>query len=174
LAAKSMKQIAPRIDEVTRAFLERSGRSVGGGAEYVLAACARLSSLPVPNAFADQAQGLEYAVEAFSVLYRKALVDLRGKFSAAELSLMISVSESLRLAPQMAGQQLRQTVFDGIVLDGVDRNWKVDGTALNKKLSDLELTQTAALEIWSRSFWESGASRGKDAMKEYVAPLAAD
>ena len=139
------KGLGPRVSGITEQFLSTSFSYRHGGAEYVL--------------------------EAFPVLYRRALAEIRGRFSTGELSLIVDVSNASLLTPGMAGQHLIPQVEDGISLDGLDRKWGVDGAPFLARLRELTSFQAAALEVWGRAFWE-GQPEKRGALEKYVQALA--
>lgn len=97
--------------------------------------------------------GAEYALEMFPALYRGTLRELRGKFTAAELSAILDVVNSLLLMPKIAGQHLLTDISDGIVLDGLNEKWGFDGPTILDKLNACPLFHVAILEIWAKAFW---------------------
>ncbi len=114
-----------------------------------------------PSVFSSLNAGMEYTADAFPVLYRKTLHDLRGMFSDGELSLIIDVFNGLILTPGRAGQQIGLSVADGIALDRLDEKLGVGPEALNKKISALPVFSRACLEIWANGFWYGGNSTTK-------------
>jgi hypothetical protein len=106
-----------------------------------------------PSVFSSLNAGQEYTADAFPVLYRRTLHDLRGTFSRGELMLMIDVFNATALMPALAGQHIGATVADGIDLDHLDQKWEIDGAALNTKIAALSIFQAACLEIWANGFW---------------------
>lgn len=107
--------------------------------------------------FSSLNAGLEYTADAFPVLYRRTLHDLRGTFTRGELNLMSDIFNTTALTPQLAGQHLAATVADGIALDRQDAKWEIDGPALNAKIAALTIFQAACLEIWANGFWDPEA-----------------
>jgi hypothetical protein len=107
--------------------------------------------------FENTHQGVTYALEAFPVLYRRTLAELKGRFSRGELMLICDVSNGLILTPMLAGQHLDIQVEDSIALDGTDRKWEIDGKQMIEKINALSAWERACLEIWGRAFWESDA-----------------
>lgn len=122
----------------------------------------------IPTQFATLNAGLEYLIDAWPTLHRRTLADLRVRFSAAELSLIIDVFNATALTPGMAGQQLAVSVADGIALDGLDRKWEIDGAALNTKIAGLTPWQAASLEVWANGFWYAGASHVEAGLEKYI------
>lgn len=125
------------------------------------------SSEYIPTQFATINAGLEYLADAWPTLHRRSLAELKGRFSAAELSLIIDVFNATALTPALAGQQLAISVADGIALDGLDSKWGADAGALNAKIAGLTSFQAAAIEIWANGYWYAGASTGESIEKKY-------
>ncbi|MBA7559402.1 hypothetical protein ES708_01016 [subsurface metagenome] len=121
-----MKSISPKISENTAKFYPGLFRSLNAGAVY--------------------------ALEIFPRLYQRTLHDMRGRFSAGELSLMVDVMKATMLTPTSAGQSLAANVSDGIALDGLDTKWEIDGGTLNKKMDTLTIFEVVCLEIWATGF----------------------
>jgi hypothetical protein len=124
----------------------------------------------IPTQFATLNAGLEYLVDAWPTLHRRAL-GVRGRFSAAELSLIVDVFNATALTPALAGQQLSISVADGIVLDGLAGKWDVDGGVLNAKIAGLTSFQAAALEIWANGFWYAAAGHVEAGLDKYLEAL---
>ncbi len=140
-----MIQIGPRIDEKTAEWLREKFKTLNAGSEYALG--------------------------AFRALNERALCGLRGKFERGELYVIIAVFNTTVLMAGLAGQHLVTNCVDGMILDGLDKEWGVDKAAFLKKLKRLSLLEAAALEIWANGFWYGG--RHKDgfpggALDEYV------
>jgi len=141
------KAVSPRISESSHAFYGKT--------------------------FDNVHQGTYFVLEMFPAVYGLTLArELKGKFTAGELMLMIDVNNGLFLTPQISGQHMDIQVADGCSLDRLDEKWKVDAKKMSKKIGELTLFQGACLEIWSRAFWESGEWEGHgDALKKYVEAL---
>jgi len=148
------------MPSTTKAKARALGPRVSGQTEQFLS-----------TTFSSRHSGSEYVLEAFSVLYKRALAELRGRFSAGELSIIVDVSNASMLMPAMAGQHLIPQVEDGISLDELDFKWGVDGAPFLARLRELTSFQTAALEVWGRAFWE-GKYEKKGALEKYVQTLA--
>jgi hypothetical protein len=127
-----MKQVSPKIDD--------------RAAEFYAAH------------FSTTNQGVSYTLEAFPAIYRRTLGELQGRFTEAELSLILDVVNGLLLTPQFAGQHLPAEVSDGVALEFLDRKWEIDGPNLIGKIQDLTIGQTAVLEIWAKAFWVQSPS----------------
>jgi hypothetical protein len=135
-------KIGPRISESAGAWLGQNFSSRNAGAEYVL--------------------------EAFPECYRRTMYDLKGRFSAGELSLLIDTFNSTMLSPRLAGQHLALSAHDSMILDGTDQKWSVDREGFEAKIAALSFFECAALEIWVKAFWEQ---HEKNNLEEYVAFL---
>ena len=111
--------------------------------------------------------GGTYVLSAFPTLYKRALNEIKGKFAAEELCLIIDVFNATILTPQLAGQHLVPKVEDGIALDGLAEKWEVNAEPHLDKLRNLHHLQATALEIWACNFWHG---KEKD-LGEYVSQL---
>lgn len=137
-----MKNINARANERTEKYLAGNFRTKGAGAEYILA--------------------------AWPAAARKFIcLDMKGKFTAGELRLMIDVMNGTMLSPEMAGQHLSLNVADGIALDALDKKLEVDAETLNKKLAEMSTPELMILEIWIQGFWEAVTNHGQD-LDEYI------
>jgi hypothetical protein len=126
-----MAKITPRIADTTEKWLSENFSSKHAGAELVL--------------------------DAFPVLYRRGLADLKGQFSGPELSLLLDAFNGLLLAPNLLGQHLVASATDGIRLEGLAEKWGVEPESFLARLDSLSFFERACLEIWLRAYWESGA-----------------
>ena len=104
--------------------------------------------------FANVNAGTTYVLDAFPGLYGRAMADMRGVFSRAELMLMLDVSNGLWLNPGLAGQHMTIQVADGMEIDRLDEKWKVGEKEILKKLQGLSTFHLACLEVWAGAFWE--------------------
>lgn len=138
------KRIGPRIEPAVEEYLKTVSRSVNAGAEY--------------------------AIQSFPPLYRRTLMELKGRFTEDELKLIIDVMKGTKLMPTHAGNHLIANVEDGIALDGLDKKW---GANPKEKLRELTVYQVAALEIWATSFWQAAKSEheGPDSLNNYIRQL---
>jgi hypothetical protein len=117
--------------------------------------------------------GAEYALEMIPILYRVTLArELKGRFTAGELSLILDVSNGLMLTPEIAGQQIVPSVVDSMMLDGTDKKWEVNQQSFSEKLVDLTLGQAAVLEIWAAAFWVQHDRKGAKTLEDWVGVLA--
>lgn len=113
--------------------------------------------------------GKRYILESWPYLYRRTLAALRGKFTSAELLLMIDVSNGLYLSAGMAGQHLGLQVADAIALDAADAKWSVSATELMLKLDSLSTWEASCIEIWCQLYW---VRHNEIKPEEYVTALA--
>ena len=139
-----MKNINARVNEKTETFLTDNFRTKSAGAEYILAAWPAAS--------------------------RKFIgLDMKGKFTAGEIKLMIDVMNGTMLSHEMAGQHLPLNVTDGIMLDNLDEKFGVDAVKLNRDLAGMSTPELMILEIWIQGFWHAVTDHGQD-MDEYIQP----
>jgi len=106
--------------------------------------------------FASKHAGAELIMDAFPVLYRRGLAELKGRFTGPELSLLLDALNGLYLTPILLGQHLVASATDGIQLDRLDKKWGVEPESFLQKLDSLSFFEKACLEIWLRAYWESG------------------
>jgi hypothetical protein len=140
------KTVGPRISEKTATWYETNFATRGTGAEFIL--------------------------EAFPMLYKRALGELNGKFTANELSLLIDTYNSTGIHPSFLGQGLELSAHDSMALDHTDEKWNVDRESLLTKIKALSLFDQACLEIWLRAFWESGEWEKDGGLEKWVAQIA--
>ena len=115
--------------------------------------------------------GASYILEAWPIAYRRTLLDIKGRFSEGELSLLIDVFNGTLLTPGMAGQHLLVSASDGIALDSLHEKWNVEADGFLGRLHELTTFQATSLEIWARGFWISGQHRKKGGLAGYVKKL---
>lgn len=168
---EELKTISPRITEKTREFLLSLGGTANAGAEYSLEMIAGMATEHAPATFGNAIMGIDYAVKAFSRLYRNALMDIIGTFEKNELLLMLDNMNGLMLTPAIAGQHIVHNVLDGIALDGLDKKWEIDADTLKEKLATLSDMQLIALELWCRAFWEVTYHSDNSNIEDYVQQL---
>jgi len=142
-----MKKLAPRINDATAEFL--------------------------PTAFPTTNAGAEYILDAYPALYKRTLIELRGRFSASELKLMLDVFNGTMLTSGISGQHLEINCIDGMELDALDTKWGVDKTAFAGKLKSITIFQAACLEVWANGFWyaEKSAADETGSVEKYVEGL---
>lgn len=121
------KKIGPAIADATAAFFSRTFDS--------------------PNA------GYSYALDSYPTLYRQTLAEMRGRFGADELKLLLDANNGLLLTAELAGQHVALEVADSISLNAYDKKWNVDGASLVRRLRELPAFSRAVLEVWARAFW---------------------
>lgn len=163
-------QLGPRVSVEVAEILEKHYNSRNSGAELCLGIVGSLANDPLVQQFRDPATGIEHVVRTISMLYKRSLADLKGKFEAGELSLMIDVFNGTALTAGIAGQHLLISCVDGMELDALDQKWDVNRTAFTRKLQALTLTESACLEIWANGFWY-GINKGEN-VDQYVEGLA--
>jgi len=139
------KKISPRIEDQSREFLSSNFSTLNAGAEYVL--------------------------DGFPMLYNRALHEMRGHFSAGELSFLIEAFKDTKLSPQLAGQQFRIYCDDAMTSRNLDEKWKIKSDEFLKKIENITSFQTACLEIWAKKFWFAKWKKGDKSLREYVQVL---
>lgn len=91
-------------------------------------------------------------LERYYALLERSLREIKGRFTEAEISLMIDVNNGTLWQPHTMGL-LGLQVLDGIGLDGLDEKWGVDAEVLQQKLLALTLPQTFAVVDACERFW---------------------
>jgi len=107
--------------------------------------------------FQSTRSGTAYLVESFPVLMKRTLAELRGVFTAGELSLIVDVFNGIALTAQLAGQHLYPSCRDAMELDEYDKKWGVKKYELLRKIEETTIYQAACLEIWANGFWYGAA-----------------
>ena len=124
-------------------------------------------------------QGICYVLEAWPVLYRRTLHELRGVFTRHELMLILDVHRGLILTSGLAGQHLAAEVQDGIDLEGMAEKWKLPnaGRDLTEKLATLTTGEKIVLEVWATGYWAPNNRAGADTdenVNAWMAPLLSE
>jgi hypothetical protein len=99
------KRIAPQIRETSTDWYKENFVTTNAGAVFVL--------------------------EGFPELYKRAMLEVKGKFIRGELLLIVDVYNATVLTPGMP--MLNAQVSDGIALDGLDKKWEIDGPVMVKR-----------------------------------------
>ncbi len=167
------KNIGPKITEETHKFLSETFDNPNQGAQFLLEMIEHVGESEfyqktMPNGFLE---GLQYVLEAYPALLKRALAEVEGKFTREELMTMIDVFNAHRLTNKMAGEELWWTVAEGIKYDALDSKWGVDKDTVLDKIAKLTSFQKAALEIWANGFWYGGDPDKKLDMENQVAQL---
>lgn len=116
--------------------------------------------------FGKPITGEQFVLNAFPGLYRRAMFDLKGRFSEAELCLILDVFNGLKIQPEMSSQHIIANVGDGCDMNGLDEKWGISKPELILKLAQLSIFHLACLEIWAQNFWANGQG-----MNEFVKVL---
>lgn len=95
-------------------------------------------------------------------LHASVLEELRGRFSAPELSAILDANNGTWLTPELLGQHVALNVHD---TEGLSAKWGIDQGRLVARLSDLRPAQAAALELWSRDLWREPEADWTDAIE---------
>lgn len=138
------KNLGPRIDDSSYAFLDRT--------------------------FDNTHQGARFVLEAFPTLYQHGLREIRGRFSAGELKLLIDSYNGTGLTAQIAGQVLVGHVEDAMSLDALDSKWGVQAGDFLARLRSLTSFHAATLELWATAFWHTDYD-APGSMERYIASL---
>lgn len=106
--------------------------------------------------FENLNQGATYLMLSAGPLYRQTLIEMKGKFTADELRLMLDVMNGTMLTAEWPGATLAGNVRDGIALDALDEKWKINGSELIDKINSLHTFQLHTIELWANGFWYGG------------------
>jgi hypothetical protein len=89
-------------------------------------------------------------------LYKMALEGARRRLRPTrnEARAILDVHNGLLITVGILGQHLRADTADAIELNGLDAKWELDGRGFVKRLRELTLVESAAIEIWASDFWE--------------------
>lgn len=98
--------------------------------------------------FGNANAGVTWTAEAIPHLYKRALSEIRGRFTEHELKLMIEALNGTILTPMLASQHLLLGVHDSIEMSRLDKKWEVDRVEVLGKITALTSFQRAMLEIW--------------------------
>lgn len=119
--------------------------------------------------FSSANAGLVFALESFPELYKRGLLELKGRFTRGELLFIVDVYNATMLTPGMP--MLDAQVSDGIALDGLDKKWGIDGPALVKKVEGLTSFQATVLEIWANGYWYARTGGELRDLEKYIQGL---
>jgi hypothetical protein len=119
--------------------------------------------------FPNTNAGVVFTLESFPELYKRALRELTGRFTRAELLLVVDVYNATALTPGMP--MVEAQVVDGMALDGLDAKWEVDRPELTAKVKGLTSFQAAALEIWANGYWYARSGEELRDLEKYVGNL---
>ena len=97
--------------------------------------------------------GVTSVAEAFPVLYRRALAELRGRLTREEARLVLASSLGLHPVDELRGQCLPLAVRNHVQMSGAAEHEHVDAEKLMATLGSMTSFQAAALEIWAAAFW---------------------
>lgn len=119
--------------------------------------------------FSTTNAGVRFALESFPELYKRALMEVKGRFFREELLLIVDVYNATALTPGMP--MVEAQVIDGMSLDGLDQKWGVDRDVLTKKVQGLTSFQSACLEIWANGYWYAKTEEKLRNLQDYVETL---
>jgi len=115
--------------------------------------------------------GAGYVIDSFPALYRATLRELKGRFTRAELMLLVDCMNATMLTPGLC-DEVASNAIDSMALDGLDEKWEVSREELTAKLTALTAFQVAALNIWTNAAWYGGGDeRPERDLDEYVKAL---
>jgi hypothetical protein len=109
-------------------------------------------------------------------MYQQALSEIRGRFSAGELKMLIDVANGSALlifsGSGVVGSNLILSVDDSFRLypGSFEGKWAIEWRPMMAKMEALTRFQLTALEIWAGSFWE-GDYEADDAIEKHLEAL---
>ena len=109
----------------------------------------------LPDYFVSINAGCEYVLNSWPGLFKRALDEMKGRFTEGELSVMLDVMDGTIIIAGNYGRHLIGNCQDGIALDGLNKKWKIDKKVFLEKLEALSTFEAACLEVWSNGFWYS-------------------
>ena len=106
--------------------------------------------------------GTEKAVESYIQLRPRIMIELKGFFTKAELSLIIDAYNGTIFDPRMAGNNnvLTASIEDAITFDNIAEKWEVEPPILFEKIAQLNATQTYFLLEEIDRFWNNKNAYG--------------
>lgn len=113
--------------------------------------------------------GVVFVLESFPEIYKRALMEIQGRFTREELLLIVDVYNATALTPGMP--MVEAQVVDGMALDQLDQKWSVDRKSLVKKVQALTSFQSAVLEMWANGYWYSQPGKKLRDVEKYVEGL---
>ena len=131
-----------------------------------------LGNHPAAGLFSDQIQAMEFMIQSWRYIYRNALGQLRGMFTAGELKFLIEVHNGHQVSPATYGAGLMcRTVSDAIALDAAHEKWEIDPEQITEKCRSLPNILAMAMELWAAGYWSGNGAASRD-LDAYVRQLA--
>lgn len=141
-----MRKIAPRLSSQAYAFMESTYSTVN-------AAC-------------------EYTLDALPSLYQLTIQELKGKFSKAELALLLEATKEIKIVKpgsgSIAGHHISSALTSAYQLRSGDivNDYSVTYDSISQKIESLTSFQRYVLEIWLDRYKKGGFE-----LNEYIAQL---
>lgn len=104
----------------------------------------------------SRSETIETALDNYFLLLAGARKTLKRTLTGEELYLLCDLLNGTlfdAMTFRFGVDALRHELSDGVELNGIDKKWKVDAKALDKKLSHMTLTEMIALVDAVQSFW---------------------
>lgn len=101
--------------------------------------------------------GAREAIEGFAEIYRRTVLELKGKFTKPEIMALVDNLNSTLLVIdyQAQPQFLWANLEDGEAFEGLFKKWDVDGAALKSKIFALTAAQTFVLQDEIKAAWNN-------------------
>ena len=131
-----------------------------------------LDNHPAAGLFPDQLQAMDFFLQSWRYIYRNALGQIRGMFTANELKLMIDIHNGHQVSPATYGSGLLcHAVSDAIALDAAHEKWEVDPEQIAEKCRSLPNILAMVMEMWAAGYWAENGAVSRD-LEVYVRQLA--
>lgn len=103
-------------------------------------------------------------------LYEESLAETKSRFSAAELKMLLDLSNSTYLSTMLMGEQIIPNLEDAFALDPgmYEEKWGVNSEPMLAKLRDLTPFARACLEIWANECWYGNDSAADVDIETYL------
>jgi hypothetical protein len=131
-----------------------------------------LENHPAASLFPDQIQAMAFMIQSWRYIYRNALGQLRGMFTANELKLLVDIHNGHQVGPATYGAGLLcSAVSDAIALDAADEKWEIDPVQIAEKCRSLTNVLAMTMELWAAGYWAGNGTVSRD-LEAYVKQLA--
>ncbi len=113
-----------------------------------------LEKNPVTGMFNSPAQAHNFMLQAWKHIWRHTIASLKGCFLKKELSLLVDIHNSHKVAPITFGNStLAMCISNAILLDNAGEKWDVNADHIIEKAKGLSNIQAFCLELWAVGFW---------------------
>lgn len=149
---KGFKKIGPEIpNAVDQNLLAAGFRSSNKVGADLLPVFASWLDLPVVGGMPDKIQAADYLVRSFAEFYDLAQVELHGKFSPEQLTVMLDIMRGVDPDPKQAGRILTGKIRRALAHRAGDHRPAM--LKLAEYLEGLHIFYRMALEYWCWNYW---------------------